>query len=309
MTVLALEDELARALGRRVEAVHSTPAAYRSSHTLEELDVTFQGGESLRLLRKDLAPESMLAPAAGSKPQFVVDPRREIDVYRQILGPLAIDAPRLLASVVDERAGRYWLLLEIVDGVPLWQMGELPAWLGAARWLAALHLRSVPRVESLARHDDARHRVWLSRARRATPEGALDPVVAVHDEICRRLDAWPAGLVHGEFYASNVLVCGAGFRVIDWEAAGQGPGLLDLAALISGDWNADDREAIVRAYYSAWQAGGGSGSLHDLHATLACARVQIALQWLGWSSTWRPPAEHAQDWLGEALAAVAEVER
>jgi hypothetical protein len=25
------------------------------------------------------------------------------------------------------------------------------------------------------------------------------------------------------------------------------------------------------------------------------------VQWLGWSPDWSPPAEHAHDWLGEAL--------
>jgi hypothetical protein len=26
------------------------------------------------------------------------------------------------------------------------------------------------------------------------------------------------------------------------------------------------------------------------------------VQWLGWSSQWSPPAQHAHDWLSEALA-------
>jgi len=26
------------------------------------------------------------------------------------------------------------------------------------------------------------------------------------------------------------------------------------------------------------------------------------MQWLGWSADWSPPAEHAHDWLGEAIA-------
>ncbi len=31
-------------------------------------------------------------------------------------------------------------------------------------------------------------------------------------------------------------------------------------------------------------------------------RLHLAVQWSGWSSGWSPPAEHVQDWLGEALS-------
>ena len=39
-----------------------------------------------------------------------------------------------------------------------------------------------------------------------------------------------------------------------------------------------------------------------LSADLARCRLHLALQWLGWSPDWRPPPEHAHDWLGEALS-------
>jgi hypothetical protein len=36
---------------------------------------------------------------------------------------------------------------------------------------------------------------------------------------------------------------------------------------------------------------------------LLCCQFQLAIQWLGWSRNWHPPAEHQTDWLGEASAA------
>jgi hypothetical protein len=33
------------------------------------------------------------------------------------------------------------------------------------------------------------------------------------------------------------------------------------------------------------------------------ARLLVAVQWLGWSDGWRPPPEHAHDWLADALDA------
>ncbi len=37
-------------------------------------------------------------------------------------------------------------------------------------------------------------------------------------------------------------------------------------------------------------------------------RLYIAVQWLGWSRDWSPPAEHAHDWLSEALSLAEELE-
>ena len=32
---------------------------------------------------------------------------------------------------------------------------------------------------------------------------------------------------------------------------------------------------------------------------LDCARLHLAIQWLGWSPEWTPPPEHARDWHAE----------
>ena len=106
-------------------------------------------------------------------------------------------------------------------------------------------------------------------------------------------------------HASNVLVDprDPGWRVcpVDWETAGHGPGLIDLAALAAGNWTDEQRSALVRAY----QAALGEAALPEttLATALDCCRLHLAVQWLGWSADWAPPREHAQDWLGEAMAA------
>jgi aminoglycoside phosphotransferase (APT) family kinase protein len=104
-------------------------------------------------------------------------------------------------------------------------------------------------------------------------------------------------LVHGELYASNVLVDEPALRVraIDWETVGLGPGLLDVAALVSGHWSGGERDAVVAAYRA-----GGAPAGADFDGTLDAARLLVALQWLGWSSTWSPPAEHRHDWQADA---------
>lgn len=96
---------------------------------------------------------------------------------------------------------------------------------------------------------------------------------------------------------------GEGVRVapVDWELAAAGPGLTDLAALVSG-WPAADREALAAAY--AAESGVPPFTPRDL----GFARLQVAIQWLGWApSEWEPPEGQRHDWLTEALELAEEL--
>lgn len=127
------------------------------------------------------------------------------------------------------------------------------------------------------------------------------------------LQALPRTVLHGEFYASNVLVASdsghtpvgrksdARVAPVDWELA-VGPGLTDLAALVSG-WPEADRGALAAAY--AAEPGVPAFTLRDLDF----ARLQVAIQWLGWAPPeWEPPEGQRHDWLGEAVALAEELE-
>jgi thiamine kinase-like enzyme len=125
-----------------------------------------------------------------------------------------------------------------------------------------------------------------------------------------RLTAAPQQLVHGELYPSNVLVgaTAAGVQVwpVDWEMAGVGCPLLDLAALTSG-WHGGDHDALVDAYLD--DAGPARwADREEVGALLDCCRLHYALQWLGWSPGWTPPPEHARDWVADALAIAERLE-
>jgi aminoglycoside phosphotransferase (APT) family kinase protein len=109
-----------------------------------------------------------------------------------------------------------------------------------------------------------------------------------------RLARLPRTLIHGELYASNVLVSGDRIAAVDWEMAAIGPGVIDLAALVTG-WDPDSQRRIVAAF----------GEVAP--ADRAAARLALALQWLGWSARWDAPAEHRCDWLAEAREAASEL--
>lgn len=281
--------DLEQSLGRPVASIGRKPYSYRTSHQIDELEVVLADGAQMALLLKDLR-RSELEPAARlAKPEFLHNPHRELEAYR-----LLADAG--LGTPICYDAGDHWLLLEKVQGVELWQLGELEAWVAAARWLARFHshfARRPPVSDRLIRYDADYFALWPVRAQRGHP--ALAGVVTGYERVVEILSALPTTFVHGEFYSSNVLVAGHRIAPVDWEMAGVGPGILDLAALVTG-WDPAERAAIIAAY--------GETSSQALDA----AQLHLALQWLGWSPDWTPPPQHARDWLADALAAAERLE-
>ncbi len=296
------------------------PSAYRTSFPLEELHLTLDDGTELRLAFKQLDWSTLDREGRLAKPQFLHDPRREAAVYASVLAP-ALGAPRYYGSLAEPTKDRHWLFVEWVEGRELYQVGELGLWKAAARWLATAHLalaRNLDRhieVGHLLEYDERYYWRWIERAGEfATAPGgpavssdSLKWLGSRYGLVVESLLELPRTVLHGEFYASNVLVAGeeSAPRVapVDWELAAAGPGLVDLAALISGDWRDEDREAIADAYRST--PGIPDFSMRQLDL----ARLHLAVQWLGWAPpSWVPPEGQRHDWLGEALALAEELE-
>jgi Ser/Thr protein kinase RdoA (MazF antagonist) len=143
---------------------------------------------------------------------------------------------------------------------------------------------------------------WRDRAAGA---GVAPAVLAAHERVAPRLAASSRSVIHGEFYASNVLVQVTGSDElvevwpVDWELAGRGPAVLDVAALTAGRWGATERAMMARAYFDA--AGHDPASWPAWCADLDAARLHLCVQWLGWKPGWVPPPEHRHDWLAEAV--------
>jgi Ser/Thr protein kinase RdoA (MazF antagonist) len=318
-------EELLTALrdgGVRAADLTRRPYRYATSAPLEELRVRTDGGQELRMIFKDLSRERLIGQARESKPPSVYDPRRELECYRRILVPAGL-GPRCFVVVVDSDAPRYWLFIEKVAGVELWQVGEIEVWEEVGRWLGRLHASFAARADEvrgsnpyLVEHSESWFRGWHERALSALSRsgdertGALERALAKYEEVIEALAALPRTFLHGEFYPSNVLVVADASPVevypVDWEMAAVGPAAIDLAALVGG-WDADARTRLVAAYEGAYADGRRETIPGDLSADVARCRLHLALQWLGWSPEWRPPPEHAHDWVGEALALAEEL--
>lgn len=300
--------------GRRITRLRRSPYRYATSAPLEEVICELEGGADVTLILKDLARERLLGDAPAAKPEFLYEPRREVETYRGILGPAGI-GPRCFAAVAGSGD---WLLLEKAPGIELWQVGEFAEWEAVAVWLGAFHAEFAggeARLRAanpfLLEHDSAWFRSWHGRATEAlerSPDPRAPAVLSAlsgYDEVVHALASLPRTLVHGEFYPSNILVT-HGERAlqvypVDWEMSAIGPGVVDLAA-IAGGWSPEERVSLAEAYLDGLrEAGGQYPELDDLLDDLTRCRLHVALQWLGWASDWRPPREHAQDWLREAL--------
>lgn len=316
-----LRDGLERALAELgwdlAGPVERRPSPYRTSFPIEELRFELADRGPVTVGFKQLDRERLEPSAQLAKPGFLHDPEREPGVYRSLLRGAPAGPPEFFGALLE--SGRHWLFLEWVEGRELFQVGERELWEEAARWLARFHLAMAPDLDRhreegrLIEHDDTFYALWIERAREFAPDAkAVEWLAARHAKVVEALLAQPRTVIHGEFYASNVLVAsGSGptpvgkesdARVapVDWELAAVGSGLSDLAALVSG-WPADDREAIAAAYAS--EPGVPPFGSPDLDL----ARLQVAIQWLGWAPPeWKPPEEKRYDWLGEAVALAEE---
>jgi aminoglycoside phosphotransferase len=295
-----------------VRSLERTASPHASTATLETVRAALADGSALDLVLK----------SAGR------DTPREVAFYREVLAGAGLGTPRLLAG--SER-GRGWLLLEALAGGPLWQSADLGSWCQAARWLGGAHRRLVDRAARLPPAAGCRYEDQLERAVRRDPRAA--DLRATCATAAAALRAAPRTVVHGEAFPSNVVLGPTGeLALIDWETAGHGPGVLDLAALSAG-WPPAEAARIASAYAgdaaavaqgaatgaegaatgaegAAAAAEGATavaeGAVADALSLLPAARLAVAVRWLG--EPLPAPAAgggHARrtDWWAEAAAA------
>lgn len=312
-----LEIELAKLVaerrpGARVDELLRMPRPARSSWSIEDLRLRLDDGQALSLVWKDLGREAPRSQAWRVKPARVLDPGREPWMYETVLGPVGEGAP-CWGTVSDPHDGVHWLFLEPVEGPPLCEIGDTDTWALAAAWLGGFHARflgSPPHDGVLLQHDTALYDWLFCRALAAGDDRVVaflaDVAPTYRAAVSDVLDQ-PRTLLHGEFYPANILVDGGPpTRIVpvDWEMAGVGPAVLDLAALTSGGWNAEERVAFVDAYRAARLAAGAPCPAADrlLHL-LDAAGLLLAVQWLAWAGDdpWEPPEELRNDWLEEAM--------
>jgi len=191
-------------------------------------------------------------PVGVSRPGLANPGLREAGIYRSLALQLPMPTPALIAA---DPAGS-WLVLEAVEAAE-----PSGAWGGetfgeAVSLLAQLHERFWGLADDLATYH------WLARpltrdydvhiyaAAQALGEivrnewpplialspqilGALGQMISQAERVVQPLRAAPFTLLHGDFWAGNIVQDEDGDMVVlDWQLAGLGPGVLDLVAMI-----------------------------------------------------------------------------
>ena len=292
---------------------------YWSSCALDELTIQLSDGHQVLVLLKDLCPASMVESTRRARDQQLYNPAREISVYNRLLATLPLRTAGCYGSRINPHANHYWLFLEKVIGEELYKVAEFERWKDAARWLADFHCMTSNLSErkglELFEWDRAALEHCSLRVKQRYDQHVrpplnaqeLDDIRAAYRVAMQTMLDKPQSVIHGEFYASNVLIerSTADTHVcpVDWETTGWGCSLIDLAALTAGRWSDSQRNKMVLAYWlalddqhrTAWR------SLECLQYTLTACRLHLAMLMLGRPVDWQPPAEHKQDWLQHAI--------
>jgi hypothetical protein len=290
-----LEGIVVHRFGRRhvIAAIDRRRSAHSASYAAEVVTVRLASGEELKLFLKNFGRSQLPKDAPERRRE------RELRVYRDLLASDYLDTARYHGSVWDSSAGRFWLVLEFVDGLPVRDC-ELDSWVAAAGWLGrmqgyfARHPDRLVRGGFLPRHDTDFFRSKAELAVLAVSQTSaaladrLVTLVSRYDRLVAVMVNQPSTLVHGSYRPGNILVdCQAEpTRVcpVDWELAAIGAPLYDLAFITDG-FGAPELDRLWGAYRE--QAGAWNFPVPDpgeMTDVVNCFRLHKVLKSL--SESW-----------------------
>jgi aminoglycoside phosphotransferase (APT) family kinase protein len=313
-----LDAAVRRAAGPRAEVVgvRRAPSPHASVFPAEVVSVELVSGERVSIFVKHLGDEQRSHPDKRVR-------EREVRVYDELLGDRDLPVPRFLGSAWNDATGRRELFLEYVDGWNL-KYQELRHWHTAARRLARLHLafaRQGDRLlgrDFLLRLDRDYLFAWAGRAVAAVSSLSAEPASRLQRTVddlgvaADLLAGQPPTLVHNDLAPKNVIAetsAGPGRTcIVDWEMAGVGCGLMDLAHLTHG-LPPSEAERMFDLYGEELSGTGLLPSREEGRRLLASCRLHGTLYRLAHADVWRLPLERVGEWIAESEELNREVAR
>lgn len=290
------EDALRQCLQRAASDILARPAAIftfersrfdlNTSYDAYLVDVRFEAGDNVRLFLKDFGFSSRAKNDPARRRE------REVSVYRDLLADAALGTARYYGCVRDDAAGRFWLLLEYVDGTPVGYTELGVGWAPAAEALGRMHGHFAHRLHELRdrdfliRHDADFFWAAVEQAaadvRQVAPHllGRVEGLASRYDATVTLMISQPPTLVHGGCRPSNILIGVASDRaracILDWEEAGIGAALFDVAHLLDGI-ESPLLDRLLAAYRLGAAASGMSlPPLAEMKYQLECFRLHMA---------------------------------
>ncbi len=284
------------------------------------------GGEGVisraEQLRSWGASEVWRIDLSGSAPRSVIIKRgsgamaAEARRYRQLVIPLALPAPQLLAATGGEGTEPVVLALQDVGRETLEQRPGVAGYRAAVRDLAKMRASATRRVgadPSIAAGQRMTTADFIDSARRAAdglaalrPDlaGSLDGPAQMLGTRLSRLADEPPTIVHGDFAAKNVMPTSGGRTiVIDWPSAYLHAHLGDLYLLLR---DADRRgltqqvDATALPEVFAREAGVDIRTVLDRMITGGLCWTVLTLRWLLDEGIRVIP--ESRDWIDELVA-------
>lgn len=325
LMIETLEEGLSRLAGDRVQvrSLRAEELAKSTSFPVHRLDVRLESGEVLPVIFKDLNPLRQLQNAKDIRRLELGRSRREIWMYRHVLPGLALGTPQLYGHRWEPGRGNLWLFIEDVGRHRLSYRLDLALYERAAAWAGRFHAATsgIPGGDQLLRYDRAyferqgrRLEACLGRIAEAD-RPLVERVLARHGRLAQRVDGLPHGIIHGEFFAKNVLVrrdqAAGAIAVIDWETAATGPQYADLVSISAGRWTRGQRMAMRRAYFDAGPATTASAACWKrFNEEADIVALLQAVSWLGfWAGSDTAAASgarHVSRWIRELRTTMGE---
>jgi Phosphotransferase enzyme family len=247
------ENTLREGLERMIPTILDKPSAiadirwsrFKLSTSYDTYIVTVQlaTGDEFKVFLKDFG--FSVRPKDSPKQRR----ERELRVYQDLLAEAELGTARYYGSVLDESQGQCWLALEFVDGTPVGYC-DLEHWAPAAGALGRMHgyfarhgnrLRACEYlIHQTADFFQTKAELALRNVSQISPclVDRLANIVDHYAPIVEVMVGQPPTLLHGGCRPTNILIKVASdpsrVCIIDWEEAGFGAPLYDVAYLLDG---------------------------------------------------------------------------
>jgi aminoglycoside phosphotransferase (APT) family kinase protein len=279
-------------LGRRlrIASVTCRPSLASTSYDSHIVTVRLATGQVIELFVKNLGNTKLFKDRQPERRE------RELGVYRDLLPHADLDTARYHGSVWEHEAGRFLLVLELVDGEIVRSL-QFEHWTAPIAWLARLHARFMGAWTDegpptfLQVHDATFFRSKAERAMTAVSHFSsrlarrLKPVLACYDHLVVQLAREPRTLVHGAYRPGNIIldlrrkpprVC-----PVDWELAAAGSRFYDLAFFCDGFRSVDFGHMMDVYRRETEEEGLSLPDEEELRERIDRFRFYRVIAWLG----------------------------
>ena len=272
-----------------IVGVHRRRSEYSSWYSSDIITVQFVTGDVLKIFLKDFG--SYQRPKEG----MIQRRERELRVYRDLLAEADLGTAKYYGTVWDESQGRFWLLLEFVNGMQV-RHCNFEYWVAAAGWLGQMQgyfTQESSRLKDcdfLLQHDAHFFRSTVEHALYAVSQistplaDRMLRMVHSYDRLVTVMANQPLTLIHGAYLPSQILV---DFDTetpricpIDWELAAFGSALYDFAFLVDG-FNPPRRDRLWEAYrQAAAKYNIPTPEMEEMSYIVDCFRLHKIINWL-----------------------------